>query len=130
MKILKALILAFLCAACLVTNAQESEKSSKYIYPIIESDSAFQNAILSQKYVVVDFWAIWCRPCNLFSPEYEQIAKKFHKKAAFYKLNIDKCQATVIKYNTKIIPVIIIFKNGKEENDIPDLLQKKELFSI
>ena len=28
MKILKALILAFLCAACLVTNAQESEKAA------------------------------------------------------------------------------------------------------
>ena len=93
---------------------QETEKKSRFIGPTIESDAAFEKAIQSQEYVVVDFWAVWCRPCQLFAPEFEKIAKKFYKKASFYKLNVDLCPATSIKYDAKMIPLIVIFKNGKE----------------
>ena len=109
------------------SSAQESSKKSKYIQPIIESDSAFQAAILSQDYVVVDFWAVWCRPCQLFLPEYEEIAKKLHKKAAFYKLNFDSCQAVAKEYDVKMIPVIIIFKQGKEVKRYVGLTAKERI---
>ncbi len=111
----------------LVSNAQELGKKSKYIHPTIESDSVFQNAILSQRYVVVDFWAVWCKPCQLFLPEYEEIAKKFYKKIGFYKLDIDKCQATAQEYDVKMIPVIIIFKNGKEAKRYVGLTAKERI---
>ena len=111
----------------LSSYSQESEKKSKYIYPIIESDSAFQSAIQSHEYVVVDFWAVWCRPCQLFIPEYEEIAKKFYKKVSFYKLNTDICLATTQEYNTKMIPIIIIFKNGKEVKRYVGLTAKERI---
>ena len=111
----------------LVSCAQESNVKSKYIYPVIESDSVFQNAIISQEYVVVDFWAVWCRPCQMFLPEYEQIAKKFYKKVAFYKLDTDKCQATTKEYEAKMIPIIIIFKNGKEVKRYVGLTSKERI---
>ncbi|MFA5639803.1 MAG: thioredoxin family protein [Bacteroidales bacterium] len=111
----------------LVSNAQESGKKSKYIHPTIESDSVFQNAILSQRYVVIDFWAVWCKPCQLFLPEYEEIAKRFYKKVGFYKLDIDKCQATAKEYDTKMIPVIIVFKNGKEAKRYVGLTAKERI---
>jgi thioredoxin 1 len=108
-------------------NAQESKNKSKYVHPTIVSDSVFQHAILSQEYVVVDFWAVWCRPCQLFLPEYEQIAKKFHKKVSFYKLDADKCQMTMEKFNIKMIPVIIIFKNGQEVKRYVGLTAKERI---
>ena len=124
----KILIFSVLCVYCsLVSSAQEASKHSKYIQPIIEEDSVFQSAILSQEYVVVDFWAAWCRPCQLFLPEYEEIAKKFYKKVAFYKLNFDSCQATAKEYDVKMIPVIIIFKNGKEVKRYLGLTAKERI---
>ena len=127
-RVRNILIFSGLYVFCfLVSHAQESGKMSKYIHPVIELDSVFQNAIQSQEYVVVDFWAVWCRPCQLFLPEYEEIAKKFHKKVAFYKLNIDSCTATAQEYNTKMIPVIIIFKNGKEVKRYVGLTAKERI---
>jgi len=110
-----------------VLHAQQTEKKSKYIYPTIESDSVFQNAIHSQEYVVVDFWAVWCRPCHLFLPEYEKIAKQFHKKVAFYKLNVDNCPLTVQEYKLQMIPVVIIFKKGEEVKRYVGLTSKERI---
>jgi len=122
------LIFSILYIFCtLFSHAQEHDKNSKYIHPVIELDSVFQNAILSQEYVVVDFWAVWCKPCQMFLSEYEQIAKKFHKKVSFYKLDIDKCPATAKEYNAKMIPVIIIFKNGKEVKRYIGLTSKERI---
>ena len=122
------LIFSSLFVFCYVVSySQESNKKSKYIYPTIESDSVFQNAIQSHEYVVVDFWAVWCRPCQLFVPEYEEIAKKFHKKASFYKLNVDSCQATAKEYEAKMIPVILVFKNGKEIKRYVGLTAKERI---
>jgi len=117
--------LYLLCSSNLY--AQKNDDKSKYIHPTIESDSVFQKAILSQEYVAVDFWAIWCKPCQLFSPEYEQVAKKFYKKVSFYKLDIDKCQITANELNVKMIPVLIIFKNGKEIKRYVGLTAKERI---
>ncbi|MDR1203679.1 MAG: thioredoxin [Tannerellaceae bacterium] len=129
MSILKKsfVFIALNMAGILFLQAHESENKSKYIHPLIVSDSVFQSAILSQEYVMVDFWAVWCRPCQLFSPEYEQIAKRFHKQVAFYKLDTDKCPATVKKYDAKMIPTIIIFKNGKEIKRYVGLTAKERI---
>ena len=127
-RLRKVLIFSVLCVCCcFISSAQEAGKHSKYIHPLIEADSVFQKAIQSQEYVVVDFWAVWCRPCQLFLPEYEEIAKKFYKKAAFYKLNFDSCQATAKEYDVKAIPVIIIFKNGKEVKRYVGLTVKERI---
>jgi thioredoxin len=108
-------------------HGQDVDKKSKYIQPIIESDSVFYSVIRSQEYVVVDFWAVWCRPCQLFLPEYEEIAKKFYKKASFFKLNIEQCPDTTEEYDVKMIPVIIIFKKGKEVKRYVGLTDKARI---
>ena len=124
----KALIFSGLFIFCFMFSyAQQSPKISKYIHPIIESDSAFQEVIQSQEYIVVDFWAIWCRPCQLFLPEYEEIAKKLYKKVSFYKLDADKCIATMQEYEVKAIPVIIIFKKGVEVKRYVGLTAKERI---
>ena len=128
-SILKNIIIFFVlyCFGITVSCAQEVDKKNKYIHPIIESDSVFQSSILFQEYVVVDFWAIWCKPCQLFLTEYAEIAKKCHKKAAFYKLNVDSCTNTAQKYDAKMIPLIIIFKNGKEVKRYAGLTAKERI---
>ena len=124
----KKLIFIGLFIFCFVfLHAQQSPKTSKYIHPIIESDSAFQSAIQSHEYVVVDFWAIWCKPCQLFLPEYEEIAKKLYKKVSFYKLDADKCIATMQEYDVKLIPMIIIFKKGVEVKRYIGLTAKERI---
>lgn len=129
MSKLKLFFIFAIIGSVTFSHAQTKDGKSKYIQPTIESDSAFQIAIQSQEIVVVDFWAVWCRPCQLFLPEYEEVAKKFHKRVGFYKLNLDRCPATAEQYQVQMIPVIIIFKKGKEVKRYTGLTAKERLIA-
>jgi thioredoxin 1 len=121
-------ILSILLLAGTFLHAQKAEKQNPFIKKIA-SDSAFVMEINNHEIVVVDFWAIWCKPCQLFLPEYEATAKELHKKVAFYKLDCDLCKATMEQYNVQSIPTIIIFKNGKEVKRIVGVTQKPRLIA-
>ena len=42
------------------------------------TDASFADDVLmSDKPVIVDFWAAWCGPCRLVAPEIEKLAEKY-----------------------------------------------------
>jgi thiol-disulfide isomerase/thioredoxin len=42
------------------------------------TDATFDELVLkNEKPVVVDFWAAWCGPCRMVSPELEKLAEKY-----------------------------------------------------
>lgn len=126
LKVTKLVICALFCMQT-VYSQNKNIKRSKYIHPIIESDSVFDVSINSSEFAVVDFWAVWCKPCQMFIPEYEKIAKYYYKKVEFYQLNFDKCQATAQKYNISGIPVIMVFKNSQEVKRYTGLTAKERI---
>jgi thioredoxin len=126
MNKLRFIILSGLLFIGFYLQAQKAEKQSPHI-KLIVSDSAFVKEIYNHKIVVVDFWAVWCKPCQFFLPEYESVAKAYHKKAVFYKLDFDLCKATAEQYQVVSIPVIIIFKNGEEMKRYTGLTSKERI---
>jgi len=68
--------------------------------------------------VIVDFWAPWCGPCQMFAPVFSQVATKFPLKAAFLKLNTEEDQMSAMQFGIRGIPTLIVFKNGVEVNRI------------
>ena len=47
------------------------------------ADTAGTNVALSSfkgKYVLLDFWASWCRPCRIENPNVVRVYKKYHDK--------------------------------------------------
>ncbi len=79
------------------------------------SDSNFATLVGKSKgYVIVDFWAPWCGPCQKQGPVFDKVANKFVNKVKFYKFDVDDAKTTAPKFSIASIPTMIIFKDGKE----------------
>jgi len=63
--------------------------------------------------VIVDFFAIWCGPCQMQSPIISEIAEEYKEKVKVCKLNVNEEEEIAIKYGIESIPTILIFKGGK-----------------
>lgn len=67
------------------------------------------NELIKEK-VLVDFYANWCGPCRMLSPELEKISDEIK----ILKVNVDDNQDLAREYGVMSIPCIILFDNGKE----------------
>lgn len=82
----------------------------------IISDSTFEDLVLkADKPVLVDFFAPWCGPCRAMSPVIDEIASEAEGKYLVFKMNVDESPVTAAKYGIRSIPMLIAFKNGKDE---------------
>ena len=77
------------------------------------NDGTFNDAICSEKPILVDFWAEWCGPCRMIGPSLEDIAKEMDGKLKVVKVNIDENPTTPSRYNVRSIPTLLLFKNGQ-----------------
>jgi thioredoxin 1 len=77
-----------------------------------------QEVLLSDKPVLVDFWAPWCGPCRMVSPAVSQIAEQMKNELKVGKLNVDENPKSAGEYQIFSIPCLKIFKNGKVIGEI------------
>jgi thioredoxin 1 len=103
------------------------------------SDKTFEEEVVkADGPVVVDFWAPWCGPCQMFKPIFEKVAPEYKGKIKFVKLNVDDNPTSATAYQIMSIPTLAIFENGEiverstgflDENDLKkkldDYLAKK-----
>ena len=78
------------------------------------TDKNFDEQVLKATMpVLVDFWAVWCGPCQMQNPILEEVAKEYEGKVKIAKLNVDENPETAGKYNVMSIPTLMIFRDGK-----------------
>jgi thioredoxin 1 len=94
------------------------------------TNETFDEAIISETPVLVEFWAAWCMPCKIFAPVLEQLSEEMDGKAQFCKLNIDDYQSLAVKYGIEVIPTVILFRNGAELDRAAGILQKSDIVKM
>ncbi len=72
----------------------------------------YEQAIKTNKYVIIDFYADWCGPCKMLSPTLSQISDQY-QNINFFKVNVDRESMLARKLNIQSIPTVMFFKDGK-----------------
>ena len=63
--------------------------------------------------VVVDFWAAWCGPCRMVTPELEKLAAAHGSAVKVVKVDVDANPEVAGRYRIQGIPTIALFRNGE-----------------
>lgn len=114
------------CKHCHTINRIQLDKVSKAIcgkcHQVIPfhglvseaNQNDFEKIIsISDKPVVVDFWASWCGPCKMYGPEFEKASIE-NTSAVFLKINTESEQSLSSRLGIRGIPCTLFFKNGRE----------------
>ena len=65
------------------------------------------------KPVLLDFFATWCGPCRLQTPILEELVKKMGDAVEIRKVDVDQDMDLAQKYGIRVVPTLIIEKDGK-----------------
>ena len=80
----------------------------------VVTDQTFDSDVLmSDKPVVVDFWAEWCGPCRMVSPILEELSNEHGDKVSFVKLNVDENPQVAASYRITSIPTLNVYSGGQ-----------------
>ena len=80
------------------------------------TDATFELAVLrSERPVVVDFWAPWCRPCAAVTAILGELAAASGGRLEFAALNVDENPETATRHGVLALPTAILFVGGRAE---------------
>lgn len=82
----------------------------------------------SHPVAVLDFYAPWCRPCQMLTP---LLAKweKTYTTASFAKVNSDECPVATEAFGVSHLPTIVIMKNGVETKRFVGMISENDFKS-
>lgn len=72
----------------------------------------FEQTVLDNEIVFVDFWASWCGPCRNFAPIYEGASEQ-HADLVFGSVNTEEEQQLAAAAQVSSIPTLMAFKKGQ-----------------
>ena len=93
------------------------------------TDQNFNDEVLKSEIpVLVDFFAIWCGPCQMMAPIIDEAQKKFGPKIKVGKIDVDENSQISEKYQIAGIPNFKIFSKGKVIGEISGAMPKEIFF--
>lgn len=80
--------------------------------------------------VLVDFHATWCGPCKMMAPHIEAMKAKYGDKLTVLKVDTDKSSEVAQHFKINAIPLVKLYKDGKEVYDRTGYHSAEELEAL
>ena len=94
--------------------SKSTVKNKNSMEVVFDNSNFDEQAMKSDKVVMIDFWAEWCGPCRMVSPIVEEIANDYGANDAIIgKVNVDENPEISMRFGIRNIPTILFLKNGE-----------------
>ena len=83
------------------------------------------------KLCIIDFFATWCQPCQVFAPKFKKLSDHY-SNVLFFKVDVDEDETLPAKFKITAMPTFVFIKHNKEvgrvmgcdEKEFTDMLDK------
>ena len=94
------------------------------------TEEAYNKLLVSEKTVVIDFYAEWCGPCKKMGPYLDKISKEMAENVIIHRIDADKNKSLFNALGYQGLPVIIVIKNGKQTFFKNEFVSEQELRKV
>ncbi len=85
--------------------------------------------LIQKDKVLVDFFATWCGPCKMLTPELEDLADE-HEDITVVKVDVDKFGELAGDFHITVVPTLVVFKNGENRKVVSGYMDKDALLAL
>ena len=94
------------------------------------TESNFEQEVLqAEGKVLVDFWAVWCGPCQMLTPIIEELAEEL-TDVKVCKIDVDEERSLALKYKIMSIPTLVVFDRGEIVRKSVGFSSKEEILEL
>jgi thioredoxin len=86
--------------------------------------------MVSERPVVVDFYADWCQPCKRLEPILRDVAHHYQGEVDFYRINVDQNSDIADVFQIRSIPFLLICPLQGEPKSVIGLYPEQEYIRV
>jgi thioredoxin 1 len=86
---------------------------------------AFDALLISDKVILIDFYADWCVPCKKMEPYLKEISDELTNSVTVIRINADENQSLCKELGINAIPVLQVYKDQKMTWSNTGFIEKK-----
>jgi thioredoxin 1 len=95
----------------------------------VTTENVQQEVVESKLPVIIDVNAVWCGPCQMMAPIFEELDKELGSTYKFLSLNVDEARELAIEYGVSSVPTFIFINNNEIKGRETGSMSKERLMS-